>query len=240
MFKGASFSLNTPPTSSGPKTPRDAAVPTYVSPFSSNTPSVVPKIPQHAAVPMGIYGYRSPRASDSESFLWHQLLLYRQGVLNVIFDVRVEPSKAYISSQDGTALPLTEYFHVPATQPLRRRIQLISRYFDWHIVVENPKGVTLGDILSRIRDSLNKNASKEEYDAVPKDTQADIVKAYQRNCSATSNGVKLRKLQEGLKRVDWLGRLTLFAGMQKDEAYINGRIRSHSERAETYVVEFSR
>ncbi|KIO30995.1 hypothetical protein M407DRAFT_141039 [Tulasnella calospora MUT 4182] len=86
---------------------------------------------------------------------------------------------------------------------------------------------------------MNKIASKEEFNSVAEDAQADILKAYQRNCSATSNGAKLRDLQEGLKRVDWLGKRTLFAGIQKDEAYISRRIRSHSERAETFVVEFS-
>lgn len=213
---------------------------------SPSTLSVLPKTPRHAAVPMGTYGYPpSPQLSDSSSLasdvdcFLHQLLLCRQGGLNVIFDVRVKPSKAYIPSPDGNALPLTQYFHVPATQPLLRRVQLISRYFDWRIVVENPKGVTIGDVLYRIRDSLNKIASKEEFSSVPEDAQPEILKAYQRNCSATSNGAKLRELQEGLKRVDWLGKRTLFAGIQKDEAYISRRIRSHSERAETFVIEFS-
>ncbi|KAG8923986.1 hypothetical protein FRC00_005644 [Tulasnella sp. 408] len=211
-----------------------------------SAPSVLPKTPRHAAVPMGTYGYPpSPPLSDSSSLAsdvdcyLHQLLLCRQGGFNIINDVRVKPSKAYIPTAEGTALPLTEYFKVPATQPLQRRIQLISRYTGWRIVVENPNGVTIGDILYRIRDSMNKIASKEEFNSVPEDAQAEILKAYQRNCSATSNGVKLRDLQEGLKRVDWLGKRTLFAGIQKDEAYISRRIRSHSERAETYVVEFS-
>ncbi|KIO15529.1 hypothetical protein M407DRAFT_13253, partial [Tulasnella calospora MUT 4182] len=191
----------------------------------SPAPSVLPKTPRHAAVPMGTYGYPpSPPLSDSSSL----------GGFNIVFDVRVKPSKAYIPSTDGSALPLTEYFNVPATQPLQRRIQLISRYTGWRIVVENPKGVTIGDVLYRIRDSMNKIASKEEFNSVAEDAQADILKAYQRNCSATSNGAKLRDLQEGLKRVDWLGKRTLFAGIQKDEAYISRRIRSHSERAETF------
>ncbi|KAG8909330.1 hypothetical protein FRC01_007007 [Tulasnella sp. 417] len=211
-----------------------------------STTSVLPKTPRHAAVPMGTYGYPpSPPLSDSSSLAsdvdcyLHQLLLCRQGGFNIIFDVRIKPSKAYIPSPDGTALPLTDYFNVPATQPLQRRIQLISRYTSWRIVVENPNGVTIGDVVYRIRDSMNKIASKEEFGAVPEDAQPEILKAYQRNCSATSNGAKLRDLQEGLKRVDWLGKRTLFAGIQKDETYISRRIRSHSDRAETFVVEFS-
>ncbi|KAG8984267.1 hypothetical protein FRB90_005432 [Tulasnella sp. 427] len=215
-----------------------------VSP-SSTSVLLPPKTPRHASVPIGTYGFppspqfsdSSSLASDADCFL-HQLLLCRQGGFNMIFDVRTKPSKAYIPAPEG-ALPLTQYFNVPATQPLQRRLILISRHFDWRIVVENPNGVTIGDVLFRIRDSLNKIASKEEYGAVPEDVQAEILKAYQRNCNATSNGSKLRDLKEGLKRVDWLGKRTLLAGIQKDEGYISRRIRNHSERPETYVVEFS-
>jgi len=119
-----------------------------------------------------------------------------------------------------------------------RRVQLISRHLPWTVVVENPNGVCIGDVLFRIRACLHKTIHKTEFEAVGQDYQAEILKAYQRNCSGLP-GLPPRQREEGLKRVDWLGKRTVFAGIQKDDKLINARVRDHAARLETFVLDFA-
>lgn len=120
-----------------------------------------------------------------------------------------------------------------ATHPAMQRVQLVSRHLPWTIVVENPNGVSFGDVLFRIQESLHKTVSKQEFESVDGAAQAEVLKAYQRNCSGS------RKREDGLKRVDWLGKRVLFAGIQKDDRYISKRVADPFSRAETFVLEFA-
>ncbi|KAG8901294.1 hypothetical protein FRB99_005409 [Tulasnella sp. 403] len=175
--------------------------------------------------------------SDVETFV-HTVLLPRaahQRHLNAIWDVRFDASQAYTLAAN-VLIPMSQHFEMLATQPMMRRIQLISRHFAWTIVVENPNGVRLVDVLYRIHSSLRKTVAKNEFDVVPPISQSEILRAYQRNYSTSQLG---RTREDGLKRVDFLGKRTLFAGIQKDDSYINSRVRDHATRSETFVLEFA-
>lgn len=145
--------------------------------------------------------------------------------------------QAYIHSM--LPFPLAPHYNALATQPALRRVQLVSRYLPWTIVVENSAGVTIGDILYKVHTALNKTVAKEEYESVKDErSQAKILQAYKRNCTPTP-GLPTRKREEGLKRIDWLSERTFFSGIQKDMTYLNARVADPNTRAETFVLEFA-
>ena len=175
-------------------------------------------------------------ASDIEVYL-HGLLLSRpSGAPALVFDVRGDASQAFIPTFPAPTSIASQLTTI-ASKPALRRIQLLSPLLPWVITVENPNGVTVGDVLSRIQESLNRTAAKSEFDQVPQRDQATVLRAYQRNCTLGN-----RKREDGLKRIDWLGRKTLFAGIRKDERdelLIASRVKDAYSRSETFVLEFT-
>ncbi|KAG8847830.1 hypothetical protein FRB96_001418 [Tulasnella sp. 330] len=206
-----------------------------------SSPRVIPRTPKRPT-----YGafQLSPAMSDTSSvvpndvdLLVHSLLLPPPTSQRVVYDVRTHPMQAYIHSMPP--FPLAPHYSALATQPALQRIQLVSRIHPWTVVVENPMGVTIGDILYRVHASLNKTVAKEEYEAIKDgEAQARVLRAYKRNCTPTP-GLPPRTREEGLKRIDFLTERTFFSGIQKDMEFLNSRVRDPNMRAESFVLEFA-
>lgn len=131
-------------------------------------------------------------------------------------------------------------------------IQLISPTFPWCIKLNNPSGITLGDLLEGLHEKLWKLLHESEYWAVTDEKRYEIIQAYQNNCKAASmngsgtpgyggvTGAMLSKERsikgEPLRRIDWLTHRTILVGLERDEKFIADRISDKTKHAETWVV----
>lgn len=223
--------------------PRTPKRPTYgafqLSPAMSDTSSGMHSnhLHGHHERPEYLRGRDFVVLPEDVDLLVHSLLLPPPTSQRVVYDVRTHPMQAYIHAMPP--FPLAPHYSALATQPALRRVQLVSRILPWTIVVENPMGVTIGDILYRVHASLNKTVAKEEYEAVRDGgAQARILQAYKRNCTSTP-GLPSRTREEGLKRIDFLTERTFFSGIQKDMEFLYSRVHDPDMRAESFVLEFA-
>lgn len=222
--------------------PRTPKRPTYgafqLSPAMSDTSSGMHHSKHHGRGPAGYLRVHDfVVVPEDVDLLVHSLLLPPPTSQRVVYDVRTHPMQAYIHAMPP--FPLAPHYSALATQPALRRVQLVSRILPWTIVVENPMGVTIGDILYRVHASLSKTVAKEEYESVKDGSaQARILQAYKRNCTPTP-GLPSRTREEGLKRIDFLTERTFFSGIQKDMEFLNSRVRDPNMRAESFVLEFA-
>lgn len=117
----------------------------------------------------------------------------------------------------------------PATHPRLTELKIISRAFPWTVTVQaaDPHlGVTCGEIIDRLDDFLHKNLRKDDADRDSGTHRVERDHAYYHNRS-TAIGVPGGRLGEGLRRLDWLCKDTMFGGLEVD----NGFVREYYEGA---------
>jgi hypothetical protein len=110
----------------------------------------------------------------------------------------------------------------PATHPRLAEIKIISRTFPWSITVfaQDPKaGVTCGEIIDKLDDFIHKNLKKDDADLDSGDHRLERDHAYYHNRS-TAIGVPGGRLGEGLRRLDWLCKETMFGGLEVDNSFV--------------------
>ena len=78
------------------------------------------------------------------------------------------------------------------------------------IEVRNPRGVTVRDVLIRIRDVLNRSVSSTEMSSVVSPTVASASEYFRARTYADP-----REFAQGVKRIDFLGPNVLFAGLSR-------------------------
>lgn len=109
----------------------------------------------------------------------------------------------------------------PATHPRLAEIKIISRTFPWIITVyaaDPNSGVTCGEIIDRLDDFLHKNLRKEDAELDSGNHRVERDQAYYHNRS-TAIGVPGGRLGEGLRRLDWLCKDTMFGGLHADNNF---------------------
>lgn len=109
----------------------------------------------------------------------------------------------------------------PATHPRLTEVKIVSRTFPWIITVHavDPHlGVTCGEIVDRLDDFLHKNLRKEDAELDSGNHRVERDQAYYHNRS-TAIGVPGGRLGEGLRRLDWLCKDTMFGGLEVDNNY---------------------
>ncbi|KDR81937.1 hypothetical protein GALMADRAFT_207304 [Galerina marginata CBS 339.88] len=107
----------------------------------------------------------------------------------------------------------------PATFPRVSQLCLISNSFPWMIEVhaqEKERGVTCGEVIESIGRNMNKLSNNSDFASLPREEQRTLKDAYKHNRSR-SPGVPGGQLGEGLKRLDFLRRNTMFAGIEANE-----------------------
>jgi hypothetical protein len=110
----------------------------------------------------------------------------------------------------------------PATFPRLTSIKIISHSFPWTITIkaaDPATGVTCGNVIDRIGDFLHEMVEKEEFERVSRHHKKDMTSAYHVNRS-TARGVPGGRLGEGIRRLDWLVRDTIFAGIVRNDALV--------------------
>jgi hypothetical protein len=111
----------------------------------------------------------------------------------------------------------------PATHPRLTQLTIVSRTFPWIVIVraQNDQiGVTCGDVVDRLDDFLHKNVKKEDTETDHPTHKNEMSAAYYHNRS-TALGVPGGRLGDGLRRLDWLCKDTMFGGIVADEGHVN-------------------
>ncbi|KAH7876914.1 uncharacterized protein C8R40DRAFT_1096415 [Lentinula edodes] len=104
--------------------------------------------------------------------------------------------------------------HQLATSPPTHEMQLYHPLLPWHVDIRasTPSGITIGDILQQLCNSLRTQIEETDYsnDVLTWDEKHQIVDTY-----CLRNGGLPRSLAEGICRVDFLGPDVLFRGLTK-------------------------
>ncbi|KAF7985077.1 hypothetical protein HWV62_8947 [Athelia sp. TMB] len=139
------------------------------------------------------------------------------------YDVRVRPKDTIQAS--------TYYPNAPVAALAKsgvKHLRLISRAFPWTIEVHPPMGgmITCETVWDAIYYALQEPLADSEWGVVvggmgdkEKERREAIIKAAERR--------EKKEAKDGggrLKRIDWLGDVTLFKGLEKDEAFEKARL----------------
>ena len=108
------------------------------------------------------------------------------------------------------------------------------------ITVKNPTGVTVADVLDAIHTNLQHPFTEGEWWMATDADRAKTMAAYKHNCSDAPGTTHKRKLEEGVKRVDYLADKTMVIGIFRstyEEAFIKTRVPDKKAHPETWVLE---
>ncbi|KAJ3891342.1 hypothetical protein GG344DRAFT_77027 [Lentinula edodes] len=106
----------------------------------------------------------------------------------------------------------------PATFPRITSLRLLPNLlpFTIDVLARNPDiGVTCGDVIDAISDSMRKHSGQSDFDSLPADRKRKVSEAYRHNRSRAP-GVPGGSLGDGLRRMDFLGTETMFGGIRED------------------------
>lgn len=238
-------------------TPMGATVPLPHPPFNSpyNSPRVSPAavlVPLLTA-PAGPLAVSRPRTTLSNplpsppahvsvlleapialatSFLCHSLLALDPYDPKILWDARRPPETIRTNDSPSHSLHQTGSLDEHATTPAWTFIRLRCNLLPWSVEFENPKGITVGDVLNVLYDFLRQPTSSSEWRDKPDEFRLRLIDAWRRRClmEEKMNGRKFRLKEEkaGIRRVDWLLWDYEFLGLE----YI-GQV-----EPETWVVHF--
>jgi len=133
-----------------------------------------------------------------------------------------------------------EFAESPATSPGVTKLRLICKDIPWRMTATNPKGVTIKDVLEAIYNELQTPLTEGEWWISQEEEREKTLEAYQHNCSEEAPEGHRRKLDEGVKRVDWLASKTMLVSISRtpmDDAFIRARIPEKQAQSETWVLE---
>jgi hypothetical protein len=104
-------------------------------------------------------------------------------------------------------------------------LKIVSDNFPWLVEVKARNldiGVTCGEVIEALAASMDKLTSKSDYEALSGSLKRLVLEAYRYNRSRNPD-VPGGKMGDGIKRVDYLGQMTAFGGLQIDPAAV-GRV----------------
>jgi hypothetical protein len=146
------------------------------------------------------------------------------------FDVKQKPS--------ATLLASTFYAnrHTFALAAPARHMRLLSKSFPWQIEIMTPTSVTCEDVWEAIYAALQQPIVDSEWGFIIKDAKHKeaMEAAMKKRIESDSNADKRPK------RIDFLGNVTLFKGLGKDDDFAKLRLLPHSPPcAETWVIKLT-
>ncbi|TDL20820.1 hypothetical protein BD410DRAFT_725144 [Rickenella mellea] len=130
----------------------------------------------------------------------------------LIWDLRLPPSTARAASHTHHIVP-PYYLSQPATSPPTPYIRIVSGVFpfDWRIDVQNPYGVTVGDVLDGISRGLRRGVTQREWAQTSRTQKARVADAFYARTLQSAD--PRREHSQGVRRVDWLLKHTTFVGL---------------------------
>lgn len=141
-----------------------------------------------------------PDGSDKVHLRWNMLM---------------EPSHIHRSS-DLPHVSWSTGRNEPATFPRLSNLKLDSESYPWRIEVQaqDPNiGVTCGEAIEAMATSLAKLTTRAEFDLLPLTQRKKVTETYRFNRSRNP-GVPGGMLGTGMKRVDFLGDMPAFGGLE--------------------------
>jgi len=158
------------------------------------------------------YHYPEPAPEQPTELLLHPLVaLHSQPLIN--YDLAFTPKTNLAIPK---SFPMSELYQ-PATQPATAYLRIISESLLWPIEINNVSGapISVVQIFESIYAELQPALIHTEWAMATKMHQEHMSEAYARRCDALSNPKAERA--EGVKRVDWLGKMTAFVGLVRDD-----------------------
>jgi len=110
----------------------------------------------------------------------------------------------------------------PATFPRVTYLRIVSDLFPWMFTIHATKkaiGVTCGEVIDTLAESFSLLSSKKDYDALVPRRRNKVSEAYTHNRS-TAYGVPGGTLGQGMRRLDFLCKDTMFGGLVADEVLL--------------------
>lgn len=133
------------------------------------------------------------------------------------------PTSAVQRSSDVPNVPWLAGRDEPATHPKVTMLRLVSEHFPWVITVhEAPKGrgVTCGDVIETISHELHKPTTKDDFDRLSSEQQAEVASAYRHNRSRSVDIPAVPAPGSGMRRVDYLKEDINFAGIEANDSLV--------------------
>jgi hypothetical protein len=99
-------------------------------------------------------------------------------------------------------------------------MRIISELFPWILTVtgrDRTAGVTCGEVIDTLAENFSRLSSGADYDTLSTRRKNQVSEAYQHNRS-TAYGVPGGTLGRGMRRLDFLGKDTIYGGIAPDEA----------------------
>jgi len=146
------------------------------------------------------------------------------------FDVKQKPSTTLLAS---TFYANRHNFALAAPT---RHMRLISKSFPWQIEIITPTNVTCEDVWESLYAALQQPIVDSEWGFIVKDAKQKeaMEAAMKKRIEGDSNADKRPK------RIDYLGNVTLFKGLGRDDDFAKLRLMPHSQPcAETWVIKLT-
>ncbi|KAJ3535951.1 hypothetical protein NM688_g6905 [Phlebia brevispora] len=143
------------------------------------------------------------------------------------FDLRKNPRRA--RQQEF----LQHHHYSLFSQPVRE-MRLVCKDFPWPIEIKD-EWILCGTVWQRIYDTLQEYITDSEWAIASHERRGKIYRAVRWREAETGN----RNMKP--RRIDWLGEKTIFAGLLKDEAFVQEiAMPGHQESMDTWIIKLSR
>ena len=110
----------------------------------------------------------------------------------------------------------------PATFPRITSMRIVCDLFPWIFSInarDRNVGVTCGEVIDTLAEKFSRLSSGTDYDTLTPRRKNQVSEAYTHNRS-TAYGVPGGTLGRGMRRLDFLGKDTMFGGLVLDEAML--------------------
>ena len=99
------------------------------------------------------------------------------------------------------------------------------------ITVENPQGVTIGDVVEKVYASLQAPVSHSEWWIAAGKVQNRVKEAWEDNVAASAEGpygdkrstVEVRERSDCVRRIDWVLSKVFWGGLVRDDTFLAER-----------------
>ncbi|PPQ92979.1 hypothetical protein CVT25_000180 [Psilocybe cyanescens] len=176
------------------------------------------------------YRLTSPSATQLQSPKYPKLNpVLAEDTTLLRYDTKVEPSSAIVPST------FHAHRHELALRNPTTKLRLISRSLPWQIDIPSHKNVTCEDIWNALYKNLQEPIRDSEWGFIIRDKnlRETVESAMKRRCEANRNA------ERHAKRIDFLGDVTLFRGLEKDDELAKLRcMPGETQWQETWAVKF--
>jgi hypothetical protein len=186
----------------------------------------------HASLPPKPQRWKTPEPYATDVLPFEvQLNPYLEHLLSgaqrMSWDIRYDALMTYLGFQNYQGLlPLRpQDLAQPASCPFLKRMNINAIANDhesrlpWPVIVENPEGIKVRDVILAIFRGFQKLVSQEEYGTFPDWRRRECAHWRERRCAPMSSESWARGCpkngtpEDGLKRIDWFGSRTVFQGL---------------------------